>query len=136
MNTTLFNDFLVSKDSLWVFQEGNLAFRSNKDSLEPLLEYLDRPLPHPSKVSIFDKIMGNAAALLSAKAGCQEVYSPLGSELAIKTLDNYHIQYHFSKVVPYIQKPNKQGMCPMEKLSISRNPQEFYEIIKQRASSI
>ncbi len=76
--------------------------------------------------------MGNAAALLSVRAGCQEVYSPLGSELAIQTLDNYHIEYHLNEVVPYIQKPNQQGMCPMEELSISKSPQEFYEVLRQR----
>ena len=80
--------------------------------------------------------MGNAAALLSVKAGCQEVYSPLGSELAIRTLVNYHIKYHLTKVVPYIQKPNQQGMCPMEELSISKSPQEFYEALRQHIKPI
>jgi len=136
MDMSLFHDFLMSEDSLWVYDGNKLIFKSNKDSLQPLLEYIDRLVPYPSKVRIFDKIMGNAAALLSVKAGCQEVYSPLGSELAIQTLDNYHIEYHFAEVVPYIQKRNKQGMCPMEELSISKSPEEFYEVLKQRTKSI
>jgi len=77
--------------------------------------------------------MGNAAALLSVKAGCQEVYSPLGSKLAIQTLGNYHIEYHFTEVVPYIRRPNQQGMCPMEELSLSKSPEEFYAALRQRA---
>lgn len=133
MNMPLFHDFLVSEDSLWVYHEDRLVFKSNKDGLQPLLEYIDRFAPYPGEVRIFDKIMGNAAALLSVKAGCQEVYSPLGSELAAQTLDNYHIEYHLTKIVPYIQKPNQQGMCPMEELSISKSPEEFYQVLRQRA---
>ena len=128
----LFNDFLISEDSLWVYDGDRLVFKSNKDGLQPLLEYIDRFVPYPSKVKIFDKIMGNAAALLSVKAGCQEIYSPLGSELAIQTLDNYRIGHHFTEIVPYIQKRNQQGMCPMEELSLSKSPEEFYEVLRQR----
>ena len=74
--------------------------------------------------------MGNAAALLSIKASCQEVYSPLGSQLAVKTLDKYGIKYHITEVVPYIRKPNEEDMCPMEELSINKEPEGFYEVIR------
>ena len=131
MNIHLFDDFLRSKDTLWVYKGDRLVFASNKDGLQPLLEYIDRSVLHQDKVTIFDKIMGNAAALLSIKADCQEVYSPLGSELAIQTLDDYLVKYHLSEVVPYIQNRSKQGMCPMEALSISKSPMEFYEALRQ-----
>ena len=100
----------------------------NKFSISPLFEqsYI---LSH-QKVVIFDKIMGNAAALLSIKAGCREIYSPLGSRLAIKTLDKYGIEYHLTEIVPYIQKPGGQDMCPMEKLSRDKLPGEFYQIMR------
>ena len=95
-----------------------------------MASFVDRVAPHHRQVVIFDKIMGNAAALLSVKASCQKVYSPLGSQLAVKTLDEYGIKYHLTEIVPYIQKPNSEDMCPMEKLSINKEPEEFYEIIK------
>ena len=66
--------------------------------------------------------MGNAAALLSVKASGKKVYSPLGSELAIKTLSDYSVAYHFTEIVPYIQNRERQGMCPLEKLSINKRP--------------
>ena len=96
----------------------------------PLLEYIDWFVPHYQQVVILDKIMGNAAALLSIKAGCQEVYSPLGSQLAIKTLDKYGIKYDISEIIPYIQQPEKQDMCPMEKLSLDKEPEEFYQVMR------
>ncbi len=130
MYTGLFNQFLVSGDSLQIYKGDQLLFSSNKDRLLPLLEYIDRFAPCHQKVVVFDKIMGNAAALLSVEANCQEVYSPLGSQLAIKTLDKYGIQYCLTKIVPYIQKPDGEDMCPMEKLSINKEPEEFYQVIK------
>ncbi len=128
MYARLFNRFLTGSDTLQVYKGSKSLFTSNKDGLLPLLEYIDR-FAHYHRVVIFDEIMGNAAALLAVKANCREVYSPLGSQLAIKTLDKYHIKYHLTETVPCIQKPNGEDMCPMEKLSINREPEEFYELI-------
>jgi len=129
MYARLFNRFLTGSDTLQVYKGSKLLFASNKDRLLPLLEYIDR-FAHYHQVVIFDKIMGNAAALLAVKASCREVYSPLGSQLAIKTLDKYHIKYHLTETVPYIQKANGEDMCSMEKLSMNREPEEFYELIR------
>ncbi len=130
MYTSLFNEFRLSSDTLQVYKDDKLLFSSNKDRLLPLLAYIDKLAPYHQQVVIFDKIMGNAAALLSVEAGCREVYSPLGSQLAVKTLDKYGIKYHITKIVPYIQKPNEEDMCTMEKLSINKEPDEFYEVIR------
>ena len=135
MYARLFNEFLISGDSLQVYEGKRLVFASSKDRLIPLLEYIDGLAPLHQRVVIFDKIMGNAAALLSVKAGCREVHSPLGSQLAINTLNKYSIKYHLTKVVPYIQKPNQEDMCPMEKLSLNKEPEEFYEAIKNTNNS-
>jgi len=132
MHQHFFNEFLTSSDTLRVYEGDQLIFFSNKDRLLPLLEYIDRFTPHHQQVIIFDKIMGNAAALLLIKAGCQEVYSPLGSQLAVKTLDKYGIKYYFTEIVPYIQKPGGEDMCPMEKLSIGKEPEGFYEVIRSK----
>ncbi len=129
MYARLFNRFLMASDTLQVYKGSKLLFASNKDRLLPLLEYIDR-FAHYHQVVIFDKIMGNAAALLAVKAGCREVYSPLSSQFAIKTLDKYHIKYHLTETVPYIQKANGEDMCPMEILSMNKRPEEFYELIR------
>ena len=133
----LFNEFLISSDTLRVYKDDKLLFASNKDRLLPLLEYIDRFVPYHQQVVIFDRVIGNAAALLCVKAISREVYSPLGSQHAIKTLDKYGIKYHLTKVVRYIQKPGGEDMCPMEKLSIDKSPEAFYKamrnIINKRA---
>ncbi len=130
MYTCLFNEFLVSGDTFRIYRDSKLCFASNKGGLLPLYEYIKRFVPHHQLVVAFDKIMGNAAALLCVKANCLEVYSPLGSQLAIKTLDKCGIRYHFAKIVSYIQQPHSEKMCPMETLSLNKDPDEFYEIMK------
>ena len=129
MRSLLFSKFLASDDTLRVYEGDRLIFASNEDRLLPLLEYIDSFTDCLQPVVIFDKIMGNAAALLVVKAGGQEVYSPLGSQVAVLTLDKHGIKHSLSEIVPYIQMPGGGG-CPMEKLSLDKGPEEFYEIMK------
>ncbi len=131
MYETLFEEFLKSKETLRIYKDGDLLFSSEKDRLLPLREYLEGYSPYQQGVVIFDKIMGNAAALLSVIAGCIETYSPLGSQIAVTTLEKYSIKYHITKIVPYIQRPNSEEMCPMEKLSLDKEPEEFYRALRE-----
>lgn len=67
---------------------------------------------------------------LSIVAGYQEVHSPLGSPLAIKTLEQYGIKYHLGRIVSYIWQPGGEEMCPRQKLSVDKGFDEFYAPIK------
>ena len=125
----------MSSDSLHVYEASKIIFTSDKAGLLPLLEYIDRFSPCHQQVTIFDKIMGNGAALLSVLAKCQKVYSPLGSQLAINTLDKYLISYHITNTVPYIRKTPGGGTCPMEKLSLHKDPEEFYAAVRNIANA-
>lgn len=131
MYTDLLSEFELSRDTLRVYEDCRLVFSSTRDRVIPLLEYIGSFASHHNHEIIFDKIMGNAAALLCVKVGCQEVYSPLGSQLAIDTLEKYGIKYHLTEIVPYIQKASREEMCPMENLSQNKTPEEFYQAIKK-----
>ncbi len=130
----LFDEFLVSRDSLRVYKGSKLIFASTGDKLLPLMEYINDFCPYHQEVIIFDKMVGNAAALLAVKANCQEVYGPLGSQLAIMTLNKYGVNYHLTEIVPYIKQQNGEGMCPLEKLSMDKEPEEYYEILTRKNS--
>jgi hypothetical protein len=126
----LFDQFLASKNTLRVYKGSRLIFTSDKDKLLPLIEYLEKFGSRHRNVVIFDKILGRAAALLCVKAKCREVYSPLGSQLAIDVLGKRGIKYHLTRTVPCIQTPGG-NMCPMEALSIGKDPEEFFKAIKK-----
>jgi len=129
----LFSEFLVSNNTLRVYKEDRLIFASSKDGLLPLLEYVDKFAPYEKDVAVFDRVVGNAAALLLKKLFCNEIYSPLGSELAAKTLNSFGISCHFTETVPCILNRSRQDMCPMEKLSMNKSPEEFYEAVRERS---
>ena len=130
MYQSLLDKFLSSDNTLRVYKGNKLIFASDKDRLLPLIEYLEKFASRHRNVVIFDKILGRAAALLCIKANCREVYSPLGSQLAVEVLEQNGIKHHLSQIVPCIQKPNHEDMCPMEALSIGKEPEEFYRLIK------
>ncbi|MFH0942480.1 MAG: DUF1893 domain-containing protein [Chloroflexota bacterium] len=130
MYPRLFNDFLVSGDSLRVYRGRELIFSSTGSRLVPLMAYLDRFADQASPV-IFDKIVGNAAALLLVKAGCKELFSPFASQLAVATLEKYGVKYHLGEVVAAILQAGGQDLCPMEKLSLGKEPDTFYRLMKK-----
>ena len=125
MYTDLFSAFLASDDTLRIYRDETLVFSSEKDRLLPLMEYIGEGSGDMPPVIIFDKIMGNAAALLAVKANCREVYSPLGSDLAIKTLEKHHIEYHLSETVPYIQRRTAKACAPWKSSPSAKSRRNF-----------
>jgi hypothetical protein len=134
MYKDLYKDFISSDDTLRIYLDKRLVFNSRKEKLLPLMEYIGSHEKSREKAVIYDKVMGNAAALLAVIANAGEVYSPLGSEIAVKTLDRYGIKHHLDRTVPCIMRDDGQGMCPMEQLSTGKEPEEFYRIMKDRIS--
>jgi len=132
MSKDIYKDFLSSDDTLRIYDIETLVFSSKKERLLPLMEYIVTGKPADGALVVYDKVMGNGAALLAVKLFAREVYSPLGSEIAVKTLQNNGIRYHLDKTVPYIQRPDGKGMCPMEELSLGKDPEEFYRALKTR----
>ena len=130
MNSAVYEEFISGTDTLRVYEDGVLVFSSLKERLLALLEYIDIYASAHQGVVILDKVMGNAAALLAINAHGREVYSPLGSTLAIQTLDKYEIKYYIEQVVPYIQQDHQEEICPMERLSVGNSPEEFYALMR------
>ncbi len=132
MSKDLYEDFISSEDTLRIYEGGKLAFSSRKARLLPLMEYIAAGKSGGGGATVYDKVMGNAAALLAVKINAREVYSPLGSELAVKTLEKHGIRYRLDEIVPRIKQPDGRGLCPMEELSIGKGPEEFYLALRDR----
>lgn len=132
----LFDSFLKSDDTLRLLRNGVVIFQSQKKGIAPLLEYLNLAGTSEEEAIIaFDRVVGNAAALLMKVAGCFEVHAVLASEHAVKTLANLDIPASFQKVVPQIMNRLGTGMCPFELLSLGKSPQDFHILaqIKQKS---
>ena len=134
MSNALYDRFLKSGDTLWVYHRDKRLFTSDKGILFPLLEYIDSDLSRYEGVTVMDRVMGNAAALLSVKARAEEVWSPFGSEYAIKTLKAHKVKFYITETVPFIRNQAGTDICPMEALSVSRHvePDEFVKLVRER----
>jgi len=130
----IISEFQTSADTLRVYKGDKMLFSSGKERLLPLMEYIETCTPYEKDVTVLDRVVGNAAALLLKRIICKETYSELGSKLAEETLKQLGIGYHFSRTVPYIENNRRDGLCPMEQLSIDKTPEEFYQLLKERIS--
>ena len=97
--------------------------------LKPLFVCLLEKREEMQGATVIDKIVGRAAALLMTLGKVKEVYTPLASETAKEVLDAAGIALHAEKLIPYIVNRDNTGMCPMEKLSVNKEPEEFYQLI-------
>lgn len=135
MKDDAFSEFLTSDDTLRVYKGDRLLFASNKERLLPLVDYIASYAPFETGVTVFDRVVGNAAALLLSRISCREIHGGLGSRLAAETLDRFGIRYRFTETVPYILNNRREGMCPMEELSLNKTPEEFYQTLRERLSN-
>ncbi len=125
-----FESFLKSDDTIRIISPDGKVFRSQRKGISPLLSYIEQNGPLKDEVVILDKVTGNAAALLMKKALCREVFSTIGSKLAAETLERFGITSYFTNTVPYIINREGNDMCPFEKMSIGKSPDEFYKLAK------
>ena len=125
-----FEAFLNSADTLWILSPQGVIFRSQRKGIAPLICYIEQA-SLTEEVTVFDKVTGNAAALLLKKANGRELFSSLGSRWATETLRGFGVEAHFTHIVPYIINRSGNGMCPFEKLSLGKTPEEFYENLEQ-----
>ena len=130
-----FAGFQRSEDTVRIYLSGNLLFKSTEQGIRPLLTYLRKFYPCPENVTVFDRIVGNGAALLLKKTSCRKVHSIVGSETAAETLKRLGITYSFQTTVPFISNKAGDGMCPFEKASIGKSPDEFYNFALEATTS-
>ncbi len=128
---SLFERFRESPDNLWVCRDNEPFFKAGEVGLAPLLNYLAKYVDPPHKVTVCDRIVDRAAALLLKKARCDTVFAVLGSKLAAHALDALGIAYSFDSTIPHIVNKAGNDMCPMEKLSLGKTPEEFHRLLRE-----
>lgn len=126
-----FERFVKSKLALEIRQRGKIIFRSKKEGVGGLLDFIKKDGWQHQNLIIFDKIIGRVAALLFAYLGAKEVFGVVGSKSAAKTLRKFKIKFYFQKTVAGILNKAKIGPCPMEKLSRGKTPKELYNLLKK-----
>jgi len=127
-----FEEFIKSSWGLELWLGDEIVFRSKKSGVQGLLDFINERNGTEEGIVIFDKIVGQAVALLAAYLKAKEVYGVTGSELASKALEKYKIKFYFQNTVPNILNKDQTGLCPMEKLSVDKTPEKFYKYLLQK----
>jgi hypothetical protein len=115
MQVRLDDKVLYSNDGKWLY---------------PLFDLEDYLKDHPDllhKATIWDKVIGKAAALLILRMGGNRIHGVVMSELAADTLENAGVAHSFDALVPQID-------CQTEELLKDVvDPDEAYLILCKRA---
>src|SRR5215471_8589877 len=116
--------------TLIVFCNGTLIFTSYGTWLHPLFEleaYLaDHPI-EPAQLTLQDKIIGKAAALLIHRLGFHTVKAGVLSRLGEAVLQRHGIVYTYEQLMERIHCQTEELLATVE------DPEEAYQLVKARA---
>ncbi len=117
--------------TLRLFHNSSLIFTSTKKWLYPLFDleiflkdFLKDKKSKIKELSLEDKIVGKAAALLIVYLGINKVHAHILSSYGKSVFETYSIRYTYGKLIEKIA-------CKTENLLLNINdPKEAYRIIK------
>ena len=124
-----FERFLKSSWGLEIWLGDRIIFRSKKSGVVGLLDFIKKHGRRHKGIVVFDKVVGQGAALLAAYLKAKEVWGKTGSRLAAKNLKKFKIKFYFKKTVLNILDKQKKDLCPLEKISFQKKPEEFYSFL-------
>ena len=105
-------------------------FSSNGKWLHPLFDlevFLNKENYDPLKLTLYDKVIGKASALMIIRLGIRNVAGGTVSNPAKAAFKEWNVEYTIENQVEYID-------CKTEKLLIDiSDPEEVYQIIKKRS---
>ena len=127
-----FAKFLKSDFGLEIWSDEKVIFHSKRSGLQGLLQFIGKNENSAKDLVIFDKKVGNAAALLCAYVKAKEVFGLVGSETAKETFEKFRIKFYFSKTIPNILNKEETDICPMERMSLGKTPAEFLNLLKSK----
>ncbi len=104
-------DILSEKNCSIVASNGYVSFETG---IRPVIDRLNEDLYYFRGLSVADKIIGKASAMLLSLSGVKEVYAAVLSQAGKEIFDKYGVAYEYGELVDYIVNRRGDGMCPME----------------------
>lgn len=115
-----------------VFYKAEQAITCTQRGVKPLLEMIEAG-KNLRGYSVADKVVGKAAAMLYACMQVRQVYAPVMSEGAERTLLRHGIALLYDKKVDRIQNRRGDGLCPMESAVWDvDDPKEALQILREK----
>ena len=126
------SEFNFRHYSLVLIKDNKEIFESKEPRLKPLVECIAKFKSKEKNCTLYDKVIGLAAAKLIVYSGMiSEVITPLCSADAGEFLIKNNITLKTDNMVDNIYNEDKTDICPMEKKAIElKTDSEFIEFIK------
>ena len=131
INLSIFYKFIKSQWSLVIIAGGRILFRSKASAIKPLIKYLKSDKADAEEVTIYDKYVGRAAALLMVRIKPVLVRTPVISEGGAEVFEKFGVPYRAQRRVKYLMGVASDEMCRWEKMTIGKTPDEFWELLTQ-----
>jgi hypothetical protein len=116
--------------SLELFSDSRLVFSSAGKWLHPLFEleeFLAESGLDPAGLSLRDRIVGKAAALLIARLGIRRVQAGILSRLGKQVLEARGVEHSWDQLVEAIACQTEAALAQVE------DPEQAYAWLRQRA---
>jgi len=120
----------AEEQTLQVYNEDTLMYSSDRNWLYPLLDFeifLQSIPGDPSRMVVYDKVVGKAAALFLIHLGIRQVEAGILSEPGKLALERYQVRFSYHQLVERIS-------CKTEEILLEEfDPQVAYDLVKTRA---
>lgn len=116
--------------SLEVFSDGLQVFASDGKWLHPLFELEDFLAASPlarATLSLRDRIVGKAAALLIARLGIRRVHAGLLSRLGLEVFEAQGVKVSWGQLVERIACQTESALAEVQ------DPEAAYALLRKRA---
>ena len=104
-------DILNEKNCSIVASNGYVSFETG---IRPVIDRLNEDIYYFKDLSVADKIIGKASAMLLCLSGVKEVYAAVLSKSGQEIFDKYGVAYEYGELTDYIVNRKGDDMCPME----------------------
>lgn len=115
--------------SFILIKNGEIIFKSKAQHLKPLVLCIKKYKREMRGTIVFDKVVGQAAAILLTYARVKEVWTPVVSRGAKRILAKNKIKLVCQKEAENIMNRSGNDLCLMEKKSRNMPEKEFIEKI-------
>lgn len=90
------------------------GYHSIESGIKPIINKLNDDICYFKGLTVADKIVGKASAMLLVLSGVKEVNAVVLSKAGKSILDKHNIEYTYEELSEYIINRKGDGMCPME----------------------
>ncbi|MDY0235184.1 MAG: DUF1893 domain-containing protein [Gudongella sp.] len=116
---------------LVVVKGGVVLFSSFDRGIKPVYDVYTSSPQILKDAYISDRVTGKAAAMILSKAGISGIYTELISEQAVEIFYKKNIYVVYAKRVDHILNREKNGSCPIEKISKDLSSEDTAKLISE-----